>query len=459
MSLAHKLYRLGSLVTKEEIKEIIEVKDFKELSSYQTIRIDYSNGVVSLSKEAVDFNHTMFTKKIGGTSNSYYLYPNFEYQDEKDLLKKFKSAVHTFENSVMVYANEKHRKEVQPMMEYLKNYDADVLGLSDYEKGNYFLVFTLNGKSYYEVMPEIWENYYASFVEPHITKKVKGKPTPQLTEQTDVITQEKGRCGYNPNIKFFTMDNYHDSSKPQIINKLPMTKETATAIKKGWMYAISNLKFYHKGLEYIIIPSMMMHNDTVYKKIMQYLKRSKNIDHIASREDSFMRRLSKQIEAFDNAVTLDILFTEVNLTNLSVKIFATLEDVIPSRIRQVVSEMKTFHVNDAIKREENSKDTYLRDYFSRDELFAIATKNTAGMKNKIIQEKIYLAKLMLGYERLDYCVLLKKFEHQREYDYEHKKKLDDVGVKEWMNYPNSYVQSETRVVDFFDAINAIKQRR
>ena len=202
---------------------------------------------------------------------------------------------------------------------------------------------------------------------------------------------------------------------------------------------------------------MVDFDDEVYKRLLKYLKNSNSMKNISSKETSFIRRLSQQIEGFNSrGISLDILFTEVNLTNLSVKIFATLEDVIPSRINKVVKKMKNQKISANIKREEGSKDVYLRDYFSREELFAIATKNTSGMKNRVIQEKIFLAKLLLGYTTIDYSVLLQKFEHQREYDYEHKKKLTDEGIKEWITYPDSFVSNEDRVLGFLKSINAIK---
>jgi len=463
MSLAHKLYNIGKLVTNDEIKEIIETKEFKDMGSYTTLQIDFTNGKVSCKKSSLDNLKTMFTKKIGGTSNSYYLYPNFEYQKEKELYKKFKAIAHTFENSILVYANDKHQKTALPILEYIKSYDEDVLGLKEYETGNFFIVITINNKTIFELMPEILENYLDNFVEAHISKKIKGISTPQLNEKIDFITHKKEFCGYNPNVKFFTYDNYHDSFKPDIINKLPISKETATAIKKGWMYAINHLKFYHKGLEYIIIPSMVNFDNEVYKRLLTFLKHSQGIEHIASKEDSFIRRLSKQIEEFDkdkiDAISLDILFTEVNLTNLSVKIFSTLEDVLPSRINSIVKIMQEQDIVDALKKEPNSNKLHLREYFNRDELFAIATKNTAGMKNKILQEKIYLAKLLLGYIRINYVELLKRFEHNREYDYEHKRKLSDKGIKQWIEFSNSYVKQEEKILNFLETINAIEYRR
>lgn len=462
MSLANKLYKIGNLITKNDIKEIIEVKEFKDIGSYQTIQIDFRDKNVTLSKKAInDTKRTMFTKKIGGTSNSYYLYPNFEYQKENDLFKKFKAVTYTFENSIMLYANEDNQKLAKPIWDYIRAYNNDILDLKSKEKDNYFLIITINGKTIYELMPEVWDNYYEHFVDAHISKKIKKVNTPQFKEEIDFITHQKELCGYNPNVKFFTMDNYNDKFKPQIIDKLPMSKETAIAIKKGWMYVLNYLKFYHKGLEYIIIPSIVDFDEEVYKQLLKYLRNSNNnINILASKEDSFVRRLSRQIEEFDkgkiNGISLDILFTEVNLTNLSVRLLATLEDVIPSRINQVVKEMKAQDINANIKREDASNDVYLRDYFSREELFAIVTKNTASMKNRIIQEKIYLAKLLLGYAEINYDVLLKKFEHQREYDYEHKKKLTDEDMKKWLTYPTGFVSSENKVLKFLKSINAIK---
>lgn len=463
MSLAYKLYKIGQLASKEEIKEIIKVNEFDNLETYRTLQIAFKEGVATLKENAIESSKTMFTKKIGGTSNSYYLYPNFEYQKEKDLFKKFKAVAYTFENSIMVYANEANQKLAQPVWEYIKNYSDDILGFNKFEVGNYFLIITIDGKTIFELMPEIWENYYEEFVEPHISQKVKGVNTPQLQEAIDYITLKKEQCGYNPNIKFFTMDNYNDAFKPQIINKLPLSKESAIAIKKGWMYAITHLKFYHKGLEYIIIPSMVNYDEETYKELLKFLKKSGDKDSLASREDSFMRRLSKQIEELNQdkitGIALDILFTEVNLTNLSVKIFATLEDILPSRIRNLVRNMQEMKIVDKLKRETNSHDIHLREYFSREELFAIATKNTASMKNRIIQEKIYLAKLLLGYITIDYIELFKRFEFDREYDYEYKKKLSDDGIKKWISYPNSFISRENTIIDFFTKLNAIKNRR
>ena len=78
---------------------------------------------------------------------------------------------------------------------------------------------------------------FASPIIKNINKKIikNSKNKPILKELADVVTKEKIACGYNPDIKFFTMDNYDDSYGIQQINKLPMSLESAKAIKKGKM--------------------------------------------------------------------------------------------------------------------------------------------------------------------------------------------------------------------------------
>lgn len=462
MGLVHKLYNVGSLLSDDSVIAMIKSYNFKD-SDHKTLVVDFKieNGKLigspKISPYSLDNIKTFFTKKIGGTSNSYYLYPNFEYQGEKDLYKKFKAISHTLQNSAMIYANDDNKRIAALIFEYIKNYEKDELELKNFKQDDYFLVLLINGKSFYELMPEILQNYLDEFVRPHIKNN---KNEPLLKELADVVTKEKIACGYNPDIKFFTMDNYDDSYGIQQINKLPMSLESAKTIKKGWMFAINNLKFYYKGLEYIIIPSMANFDAEIFKGLINFLKNAKNMQEESEREESFMRRLRKQIENYDqiNSFTLDILFAEVDQTNLSVKIFSTLEDVLPSRIAKVVKLMQECHITDSSKQIQDTDDdikfTYLKDYFGILEKYAAATK-VKGLDNKIMQEKIFLAKLLLGYAKIKYIELLKRFEHFREFDVQNKKKIKD-GVKNWIAFPENIVENENKILWFLQEINAIR---
>lgn len=462
MGLAHKLHVIGNLISDNDTIAMIKNSNFKD-SEHIVLTIDFKIENLKLvdkpkiSRASLDNIKTLFTKKIGGTSNSYYLYPNFEYQGEKDLYKKFKAISHTLQNSVMIYANDDNKRIATLVFEYIKNYENDELELKNFKQDDYFLILLVNGKSFYEFMPEVLQNYLNEFVRPHI-KNSKNEPI--LKELADVVTKEKITCGYNPDIKFFTMDNYDDSYGIQQINKLPMSLESAKAIKKGWMFAINNLKFYYKGLEYIIIPSMANFDAEIFKGLISFLKNAKNMQEESEREESFMRRLRKQIENYDqiNSFTIDILFVEVDQTNLSVKIFSTLEDVLPSRIAKVVNLMQKQHITDSSKQIQDADDdvkfAYLKDYFGVIEKYATATK-VKGLDNKIMQEKIFLAKLLLGYAKVKYIELLKRFEHFREFDAKNKKKIKD-GVKDWIAFPENIVKNENKILEFLQEINAIR---
>lgn len=462
MGLAHKLHVIGNLISNDDTIAMIKNSNFKD-SEHIVLTIDFKVEHLKLvdkpkiSRASLDNIKTLFTKKIGGTSNSYYLYPNFEYQGEKDIYKKFKAISHTLQNSVMVYANDDNKRIAALVFEYIKNYENDELELKNFKQDDYFLVLLVNGKSFYELMPEVLDNYIDMPVVMHKKdKNVYFRPRKAM----DIISAKDEFCGYNPDIKFFTYDNYDKDLKLQIINKLPMSNDTAKAIKKGWMFAINNLKFYYKGLEYIIIPSMANFDAEIFKGLISFLENAKNTKEESEREESFMRRLRKQIENYDqiNSFTLDILFTEVDQTNLSVKIFSTLEDVLPSRIAKVAKLMQEQHITDSSKQIQDADDdikfAYLKDYFGVLEKYAAATK-VKGLGNKIIQEKIFLAKLLLGYTKIKYIELLKRFEHFREFDVQNKKKIKD-GVKDWIAFPENIVKNENKILEFLQEINAIR---
>ena len=131
MGLAHKLHVIGNLISDDDTIAMIKNSNFKD-SEHIVLTIDFKVENLKIvdkpkiSRASLDKIKTLFTKKIGGTTNSYYLYPNFEYQGEKDLYKKFKAISHTLQNSVMVYANDDNKCIATLVFEYIKNYENEV---------------------------------------------------------------------------------------------------------------------------------------------------------------------------------------------------------------------------------------------------------------------------------------------------------------------------------------------
>jgi len=87
MSFVHKLWKIGRALSEEDIRDSIsddaENIDGKE-TNFLNINFKISNEKIeniSLSRESIKREKLLFTKKIGGTSNSFYLYPNINIQN------------------------------------------------------------------------------------------------------------------------------------------------------------------------------------------------------------------------------------------------------------------------------------------------------------------------------------------------------------------------------------------
>ena len=153
MGLAHKLHVIGNLISDDDTIAMIKNSNFKD-SEHIVLTIDFKVEHLKLvdkpkiSRASLDNIKTLFTKKIGGTSNSYYLYPNFEDQGEKDIYKKFKAISHTLQNSVMVYANDDNKRIAALVFEYIKNYENDELELKNFKQDDYFLVLLVKWQEF-----------------------------------------------------------------------------------------------------------------------------------------------------------------------------------------------------------------------------------------------------------------------------------------------------------------------
>lgn len=97
---------------------------------------------------------------------------------------------------------------------------------------------------------------------------------------------------------------------------------------------------------------------------------------------------------------VDLYFTDINIVNLSVKILGSMENLLPSKIRDVGAKMMEQKVCDYYSIEKK-KDGFLclSDYFSVDELFT-RFKKIKGLENKVLQEKFILQSYFWVMKRL-----------------------------------------------------------
>ncbi len=539
MSLAHKLWKIGSILTEDNIKKSIEDKSELTDPNYFNINFVVENGKVldvETGEESIEQDKFFFSKKVGGSGIAiFYLYPNRQIHNST-ILDNISLLINTVTLSTQKHANNANKEISSIVAQYLKNFDKYLIkaelennreslkalevkkletaikDISNWDanlvklastlinkpKGNYRFWFSINGKTFFELMPEVWQNW---FNQPAIESE-------DAKEGYDFFTGERGKVGYRPEIKVFSYDNYHPSLNSRLIDNLPLSTESARNIKFAWMYILDNLVFYYKGLQYIIIPNLLMDDIEVLKTVIERIaqanrkslerreslklvvkketKISGDIDKLIKKREKIsekkltdlkteqteieqeMERLDKgmlgefnetvnEIGNFKDAVTLDFLFTEINRTNLSFMIKGSIEDVIPSRLNEVVSLMKNHSIDDnVILKNRDKKITYLQDYFNRDQLLFIVTGSTQNNGNSILNERLHLAKLLLTEQTIKIDELLNRFETNREFTYDRKRRLTKEGIKEWIEFPGGFVRHENSLMRFFKKLNKIR---
>jgi CRISPR-associated protein Csh1 len=409
-------------------------------------------------------------------------------------------------SSVLEFADEDKKPMAQAVVDFFETRKDDPLlaTLDEIKGGIFWFWISINGQTLPKLMPEVWDNW---FDRPAIQLKEAGPGYDSFTGKETII-------GYRPEFKIFSYDQYHDSLKYRVRENLPLSLESAGKIKLAWIYILEKLVFFYKGLEYIILPNLIMDDDKSMRIILTRLakanamtknkkeklqalrkeekKISENLEKLRKQikskkepDQEMERKVRKQeqeyvnkvrtidqedaghitefknqadsLEDLKHEVTIDFIFTKIDRKNLSFEVKGSIEDVVPSRLSQVVDTMRNKKIDENIgfKARVEGK-TYLQDFFNRDELYFVTSKSQQHNGNRILQERLHLSRLLLTDTAISLENLMKRFEFNREYDYAHKKKINN-GVRDWINYPSTYVQQEETVLSFFQTLNKIKE--
>ena len=565
MSFAYKLWKIGRTLTeKETMDSICDKAEVEDGDGLQFINIDFqviNNEIqdIAYSKNAISLEQLFFTKKIGGTSNSYYLYPNLNIQSGLPK-EKIQLLVNTLINSVAQFADKKNcavtnlilakisnindyiqktyfeyleqnleelkekekveddEKEIKKIKAKIKdakkkitkekkeyeklkkiiNWDNMLLILCRkivvMESGNYWIWLSINGKTFYELMPELCDKWYKKPVVANDNKKIG----------YDAFTNKETKVGYKPEIKVFSYDQYHKNMKYRLNENLPLSLESARNIKFAWMYILNNLVFYYKGLEYILIPNLISDDADLYKTVLNRLRRAnknlgtkksilekltaqekrleedikklktsnnKNLNELVQQREETLSEINKidtgmirefaeqinEVGDIKNSITIDYVFTSIDRKNLSFEIKGSIEDVIPSQVRNVVTEMVKHNISDLVKLDKrNRNETLLQDFFNREELFFVKNRSQKNNANKILQERLYLARLLLTDTKIEIDQLLQRFETNRLLGYDKKKRLTKDGIYEWIEFSKSFTTNEDNIYNFFKRLGKIK---
>jgi len=462
----------------QKIAELIFLK-FDEIKKYIE-RAEVELELIHLKKQYEELNESLIHEEDGATA-----------QKTEEKIKNFEKKL------------AKITEKCTKLIEKRKIWDRLLLKLCQnlvvFPKGNYWLWFSINGKTFYELMPEVWSNWYEN---PVFTRD-------NLKIGYDAFTNKETEVGYKPEVKVFSYDQYHKSMEYRLNENLPLSLESARNIKFAWMYILNNLVFYYKGLEYIIIPNLISDDADLYKTVLnrfrQANKRSSSKKTILEQLNTFEKRLEKDIDKlskkknktlnkeklneliqqrketlskinmidtgmikeFDeqinevgdikNTITIDYVFTSINRTNLSFEIKGSIEDVIPSQVRNVVTEMAKHNISDLVKLGKRDRnETLLQDFFNREELSFVLNRSQKNNGNKILQERLYLAKLLLTDTKIEIDQLLQRFETNRLLGYDKKKRFTKDGISEWIEFSKNFTTNEDNIYNFFKRLGKIK---
>lgn len=499
MSLAYKLWKIGSVLTEEDMKGVIRADPdslVKAGEEPEYLNLDFTidtGGKTSLAlrKGAVAKASMFFTKKLGGSGNGiYYLYPNLVLRltNRQDAASKLPLLVNTMKKTVIEFSSEENRPLVEAVLDFLEaNADHPAFtALGEIKGGIFWFWISINGVTLPDLMPEVWQNWFKS----PVTRLKNAGPG------YDSFTGKETEVGFRTEFKVFSYDQYHDSMTHRVKDNLPLSLESAGKIKLAWIYILERLVFYYKGLEYIILPNLVMDDAQALryilnrlstantmtkakpvklktlkneeKKILKEIKKGKDRDEARKKVEAAIEEMdtgvitefkeqADQLGEFRNAVTLDFIFTAINRTNLSFEIKGAIEDVLPSRLTRVVEAMRADGINDNTTlagRKPNR--TCLHDYFNRDELYFVLSKTQKQNGNRILQERLYLARLLLTDATISMESLMARFRFHREFDYAHKKRITE-GVKDWINFPDTYIPHESKIISFFQTLNKLKE--
>ncbi len=515
MSLAQKLYNIGKATTdKKSIKSLI-IREPDSSTDYQTVAIDFS-----IKKEKAIFRdisnnyyeNVFYTDKLTNSSNPpIYLYPSLLIHNLNKKSTPYDKIVQlqaSLKNIITYhYANKKNEQLLQSILEQIS--DKEIVDkLKVYPKGDYLYLITVDSKSLFEIMPEIWDGWFNSPAIPY--KDLEPK------EFYDFISTKQIEVGYNPDIGCYTVNNYNDKLKHRIIDNIPLSKESARYIKFGWLYVRKYLMFYFDGMSFSIVPSYVKENEEEFKEILSKLKlaneqskqKRNSLKNIANEEALIKKELDKlekrkkkdkqKIEEtkdrlktkqkskkkfniadglltnfkediqdleFYQGLTVDFIFMEFNKNE--VKIYGSIEEVLPSRVSKLVKKMKEYNIKDTLLiGNKDYTQTYLHDFFHRDELyFYMMNKRKNDPKDssyrpKILEERFSFARLLLTNSQISQTDLYRRFEFNTEFDYEHKKRVNEKGTKLWFDKERGLkvYQDEQNILSFFKdrQINKIK---
>ncbi len=391
----------------------------------------------------VDFN--VIAKRlitVSTSSKGGYLLPNLPLMDKNGL-----KAV--WSNMEKNFSSNKNRSDIQKKaLEVIKshiNYEAiekikDEINKEESTKKKkdqsiYYLALKCKNRFISERFKSIYFHYL---------KSAFGKSTKNAQSYLNNATHSGADAGLN----FCSLNELPTSLKELTKWRLlPLDEESAKKVAHGFKRVFGKEEFKYRlfGLTYYLLPTVFLEDK---RRFYAELARAADNDDNSLRDKEVLEiRLEKLVnrlegEQMSQKVLFTFMFAEKN--NNEIKLFQTIEDVAPSRIKSAARLMSDFDIDSSnlskyIKKTEyKKKSIYIRDYIS---------------------EPLFLAKLIFGKEVISdigklYHIINQKIVFGNNQPDNQKRELSKI--------LNGYFADDTdfekhqRVLDFLDALGVLE---
>lgn len=416
-------YEVGELYKDKAIQNYNEAKS-KNIEKIIVLDIKTGEESVFDRQSIVDRFFLRVTSSNGGN-----LFPFLFLSDKlADGLKK------AFKNMRSNLPKEKHKEldEIEAMIDSKK-----IEGIiAEYKSSkNFYFGLMYDGKTFNELYPEIISNY--------IDSACNG----DITVNASCYMGKAIEIGFDAGLNFCSVNELPDKlQKSTKYRLLPLSKTTASLVKQGFEKIFNDAIFKFKlfGLTYYLLPTIFIEDKKIFFEQLEKTAKKDRANMLS--KVALEESLEELVEyLYESELSQKILFTFMfaEKNNSEIKLYQTIEDVAPSRIKRAAELMYKFKIDSSnlskyVKKAEYKKESvYIRDYIS---------------------EPLLLAKLIFGKEAIAgidklYALINQKILFGNN--------QPDNPKREFSKILNGYYLDDTdfekhqRVLDFLDALGAV----
>lgn len=388
-------YNYGKYFENDLLQSFNQLGD-KKIDKVLCIELtDYSHSLPEISQ--IEERLILYITASAGGNLFPFIFLSEKIFDIETNGKVKRGGIHKAFENMKKYLDEVKQKEVDAIyeaidFERLKNIVAEVEADKSDKKAIYYIALSYGDLFFNEKYPDIFENM------------IKTKGSDVQMEGYCFIDKTASQIGFDPGLNFCSTNEMSDAMGSRIKPKLlPMSNDAGRFVKLGFERIFNDFAFKLFGLNYILLPTVF--NTGLYNDVFDQINAAKKIDkgdqalgeRVLLEED-----LEEIVEELDNkSLSNSLLFTMLfyQKNNKEIIVSHTIEDVAPSRINSAKKLMKSYGI-DASKlskyekkseREKHPELVYIRDY---------------------VDDRLYLAKLLFGKERIDADALYRALYHK-----------------------------------------------